>query len=264
MAHQTAEVLRRVPTEELLKELERREATRGTNKQQQQQRLVLIGPPGSGKGTQASFLRERLCLCQLATGDLLRNAVAQGTELGKEAKKVMEAGGLVSDQIVLGLVRENLRRPECKNGFILDGFPRTLEQARKLDELLATDGIGPLSAVLNFAVPDELLKRRILGRWVHPASGRTYHEEFHPPKVPMRDDETGEPLVQRSDDQPDVLVKRLAAFHASTKPVLDYYEKRGILHQIDASKSIPQVRQQLSEVLSVDLSDNTERAEANG
>ncbi|KAF6001572.1 adenylate kinase [Cyanidiococcus yangmingshanensis] len=262
MAQQHMDLLRRVPTEELMKELERRSSAKRAD--QHQQRLVLIGPPGSGKGTQAALLRERLCICQLATGDLLRSAVTQGTELGKEAKKIMDSGGLVSDQIVLGLVRENLRRPECANGFILDGFPRTLEQARKLDELLAAEGIGSLSAVLNFAVSDELLKRRILGRWIHPASGRTYHEEFHPPKVPMRDDVTGEPLVQRSDDNLATLTKRLAAFHASTKPVLDYYEQRGILHRIDASKSINQVRQQLSEALGVDLSGSVEPAQATG
>ncbi len=262
MTQSSFEALKRVPTEELLKELERRSALKRAD--EHQQRLVLIGPPGSGKGTQASFLREQLCVCQLATGDLLRSAVARDTELGKEAKKIMDAGGLVSDQIVLGLVRENLRRPECAKGFILDGFPRTLEQARKLDELLTTEGIGPLSAVLNFAMPDELLKRRILGRWIHPASGRTYHEEFHPPKVSMRDDITGEPLVQRSDDNADTLTKRLASFHASTKPVLEYYEKQGILHRIDASRSISEVRQQLSEVLGVDLSDSAERAQATG
>lgn len=197
-------------------------------------RAVLFGPPGSGKGTQAPKLKAHYCVCHLATGDLLRAEVHRGSEIGQEIKKVIDAGELVSDDLVLRMVSENLDRPECKNGFLLDGFPRTVQQAVKLDELLK-DRKQPLDCVVEFKIADSMLFRRICGRWFHIPSGRSYHEEFYPPKVPGLDDQTGEPLVRRADDNPETLRTRLIAYHKQTMPVTGYYEKQGIMRNIDAS-----------------------------
>lgn len=199
-------------------------------------KMVLIGPPGAGKGTQAPNLSNKYCACHLATGDMLRAQVSAKTPLGVEAKKIMDQGGLISDDIMVNMIKDELtNNPECKNGFILDGFPRTIPQAEKLDSMLE-ERKTPLEAATELKIDDELLVARITGRLVHPASGRSYHKLFNPPKKPMTDDETGEPLVQRSDDNEDALKKRLVTYHKQTEPIVDYYKKTGIWSGIDASQ----------------------------
>ncbi len=183
-------------------------------------RIILLGGPGAGKGTQANFIKERYAIPQISTGDMLRAAVKEGTPLGIEAKKVMDAGGLVSDDIILGLVKERIAEPDCANGFLFDGFPRTLAQA----EALKDEDIG-IDAVVEIDVDDNEIIRRMSGRRLHLASGRTYHVTFNPPKVEGKDDVTGEDLIQRDDDKEETVRKRLAVYHDQTAPLINYYSK---------------------------------------
>ncbi|KAJ0779924.1 putative adenylate kinase [Helianthus annuus] len=212
-------------------------------------RLVLIGPPGSGKGTQSPIIKDEYCLCHLATGDMLRAAVAAKTPLGIKAKETMEKGELVSDDLVVGIIDEAMKKPSCQKGFILDGFPRTVSQAEKLDEMLAKQGTK-IDKVLDFAIDDTILEERITGRWIHASSGRTYHTKFAPPKVPGIDDVTGEPLMQRKDDTAAVLKSRLEAFHRQTEPVIDYYSKKGVVAKLPAEKPPKEVTVEVQKVLS--------------
>lgn len=182
-------------------------------------RLILIGPPGAGKGTQATYIKEHFNIPQISTGDMLRAAVKAGTELGKAAKVIMDQGGLVSDDIIIGLVKERLQADDCKNGFLFDGFPRTIPQA----EALKNAGI-PIDFVLEIAVPDAEIVERMSGRRIHPASGRSYHIKYNPPKVAGKDDVTGEDLVQRDDDREEVVQKRLAVYHAQTEALVGFYQ----------------------------------------
>jgi adenylate kinase len=181
-------------------------------------RLILLGAPGAGKGTQANFIKEKFNIPQISTGDMLRAAVKAGTPLGIAAKKVMDAGGLVSDDIIIGLVKDRLKQADCANGYLFDGFPRTVPQADAMKEA----GVA-IDYVLEIDVPDEAIIERMSGRRVHPASGRTYHVKFNPPKVAGRDDATGEELIQRDDDKEDTVKKRLSVYHDQTEVLIDYY-----------------------------------------
>ncbi len=183
-------------------------------------RLILLGAPGAGKGTQAALIKEHYGIPQISTGDMLRAAVKAGTPLGLAAKKIMDAGELVSDDIIIGLVKERLQEPDCKNGFLFDGFPRTIPQA----EALVKAGI-PIDYVVEIAVPDEVILERMSGRRVHIASGRTYHVVYNPPKVPGKDDVTGEDLVQRPDDSEETVKKRLRVYHNQTEALVGFYKK---------------------------------------
>ncbi|KAH8840275.1 adenylate kinase [Pyricularia oryzae] len=219
-----------------VKKLEQHPTLGGGSSTAQEIRMILIGPPGAGKGTQAPKIKEKFSCCHLATGDMLRSQVAKKTPLGREAKKIMDQGGLVSDDIVIGMIKEELdTNVECKGGFILDGFPRTVPQAQSLDAMLQARN-QKLQHAVELQIDDALLVARITGRLVHPASGRSYHTTFNPPKKAMTDDVTGEPLIQRSDDNADALKKRLATYHSQTAPVVDYYRKTGIWKPIDASQ----------------------------
>ena len=239
-----ASPLMETPTSALVAELQRRLECAS----KPERRVVLLGPPGCGKGTQSPVIKSEHCLCHLATGDMLRAAVAAKTPSGLKAKAAMESGALVTDDIVIGIIDEATRRPECRTGFILDGFPRNVAQAQALDAMLAKKGQN-IDKVLNFEVPDSLLVERVTGRLVHPASGRSYHEKFAPPKVPMTDDVTGEPLIRRKDDNADTLKARLSTFHTQTAPVIDYYKKKGSLVNVKADAPFDAVRRAIATAL---------------
>ena len=182
-------------------------------------RVILLGAPGAGKGTQAQFIKEEFSIPQISTGDMLRAAVKAGTPLGLEAKKVMDAGGLVSDDIILGLVKERISEDDCANGFLFDGFPRTIPQAQALVE----QGVD-IDFVVEIDVDDEEIIERLSGRRVHPSSGRVYHVKYNPPKEADKDDETGEELVQRDDDKEETVRKRLEVYQSQTRPLVDFYQ----------------------------------------
>jgi len=188
-------------------------------------RLILLGPPGAGKGTQAAFITKQFGIPQISTGDMLRAAVKAKTPLGLEAKKIMDAGGLVSDNIIIGLVLDRLQQPDCRQGYLFDGFPRTIPQADALKQARVA-----IDFVVEIAVPEENIIERISGRRVHPASGRTYHIKFNPPKKPGLDDITGEPLVQRDDDREETVRHRLAVYRQQTRPLVDYYSNWAASH----------------------------------
>jgi len=183
-------------------------------------RFILLGPPGAGKGTQASFITKKYGIPQISTGDMLRAAIKAGTELGLKAKKLMDAGQLVPDGVILDLVKHRIAEPDCGGGFLFDGFPRTLAQA----ESMKNAGLR-IDYVIEIAVPDEEIVLRMSGRRVHPASGRTYHVKFNPPKIADQDDLTGDPLIQRQDDQAETVKERLHVYHAQTQPLIAYYSK---------------------------------------
>src|SRR5690606_17239370 len=183
-------------------------------------RLILLGPPGAGKGTQATYIKEKFNIPQISTGDMLRAAVKAGTPLGIEAKKIMDTGGLVSDDIIIGLVKDRLEQPDCANGYLFDGFPRTIPQA----DALKHAGVK-LDYVVEISVPEENIIERMSGRRVHPASGRSYHTTFNPPKTADVDDVTGEPLVQRDDDREETVRHRLSVYRDQTRPLVDYYSQ---------------------------------------
>lgn len=209
-------------------------------------RIILLGPPGAGKGTQAQFIMQRYGIPQISTGDMLRAAVKAGTELGLKAKAVMDAGGLVSDELIIGLVKERIAKPDCEKGFLFDGFPRTIPQAEAV-----TNSKIPLDHVVEIQVDDEEIVKRMSGRWVHEASGRVYHSINNPPKRAGLDDATGEPLMQRVDDKEETVRKRLQVYHDQTKPLVDYYAKLSAtpgaprLHRIAGIGSVEQIRDKI-------------------
>jgi len=211
-------------------------------------RLILLGGPGAGKGTQANLIKNRYQIPQISTGDMLRAALKEGTELGLKAKEYMDAGKLVPDDVIIGLVKERIKGADCKKGFLFDGFPRTIPQADAMK-----DAGVPIEAVVDIDVPDAEIIKRMSGRRVHLASGRTYHVVFNPPKVEGKDDETGEPLIQRDDDKEETVRKRLDVYHAQTEPLVDYYknwEKSGdsaapLYIRIDGVGKVDQIRDQI-------------------
>ncbi|MBS0287665.1 MAG: adenylate kinase [Proteobacteria bacterium] len=183
-------------------------------------RAILIGPPGSGKGTQAQFIMERFEIPQISTGDMLRQHVSEKTPMGTQVKIIMDSGKLVPDDIIIKMVQERIKKPDCSKGFLLDGFPRTVKQA----EALAMAGVQ-IDKVIEIDVPDDEIVKRLSGRWTHPASGRVYHTTFQPPNRAHHDDVTGEPLIQRDDDKEETVRKRLAVYHTQTAPIVGYYQR---------------------------------------
>jgi adenylate kinase len=210
--------------------------------------LIFLGPPGAGKGTQAKRVSQRCGVPHLSTGDMLRDHVSRGTALGQQAKPIMERGDLVPDEIVLGMVEERLSRPDAAKGFVFDGFPRTMPQAERLDQILAQRGFDS-PVVINFSVDREQLLRRLAGRWTCSVGGEIYNVYDHPPKVKGRCDVDGGALKQRPDDRPEVVKDRLAAFEAQTQPLIDYYTRREVLEELDGSGSVEEVSRSLRGIL---------------
>jgi adenylate kinase len=210
--------------------------------------LIFLGPPGAGKGTQAKRIAKELGVPHLSTGDMLREAVSNGTALGKQAKPIMDRGDLVPDSIVLGMVEERLKRADCAEGFIFDGFPRTLPQAEQLDQILQRSGFGsPL--VIEFMVAADTLIKRVSGRWTCTVGGETYNIHDRPPKVAGICDVDGGKLVQRDDDRPEIVKERFAAYERQTKPLSEYYRTHGVLKSIDGAQSVDAVTKALNEIL---------------
>jgi adenylate kinase len=199
--------------------------------------IILLGGPGAGKGTQASYIKEHYRIPHISTGDMLRAAVKANTPLGAKAKKIMDAGGLVSDDIMLELVKERIAQPDCANGFLLDGFPRTVTQAKGLTDALKEEG-AKIDYVVEIGVDDEEIIKRLSGRRVHPASGRVYHVSFNPPRIEGKDDETGEALIQREDDREDTVRERLKVYHEQTEPLIEYYSKLAASGEEDAPRYV--------------------------
>jgi len=209
-------------------------------------RIIFIGPPGAGKGTQAQFICEHFGIPQISTGDMLRAAVGAGTELGQQAKAIMESGGLVSDDIIIALVKERLQQKDCLNGCLFDGFPRTIPQA----QAMVDEGIG-IDHVLEITVSDEEIIKRLSGRRVHPGSGRIYHIDYSPPLRPDIDDESGEPLMQREDDHEDTVRKRLNVYHEQTRPLVNFYRALDAVqyHQLDGVGAVDDITRHIMGVL---------------
>lgn len=215
-------------------------------------RLVLLGSPGAGKGTQAKFIKEKFHIPQISTGDMLRAAINMGTPLGKQVKQIMDEGRLVSDDIMIRLVKERIEQPDAHNGFLLDGFPRTIPQAEALH-----DNNVQLDYVIEIKVPESELIQRLSGRRVHPASGRVYHVLYNPPRVEGKDDVTGEPLIQRQDDHEDTIRHRLRVYHQQTEPLVQYYSQGSrqdnpVFIQVDGSNSVEEVRDKIFSALATD------------
>lgn len=208
-------------------------------------RIILLGAPGAGKGTQSRFISEYYQIPIIATGDMLRQAITAQSPLGLQAKKIMESGKLVTDEVIIGLVKERLAQPDCAKGFILDGFPRTIPQAEALKKLAI-----PFDHIIEIHVPEQVIVKRITGRRIHPASGRVYHVDNHPPQVIGKDDETGEPLIQRKDDEEATVRKRLAVYREQTSQLLDYYQSLATAgspayHRIAGDLPLQQVREMI-------------------
>lgn len=213
-------------------------------------KIILLGAPGAGKGTQAQFIMNKFGIPQISTGDMFRTAIKAGTELGKQAKALMDEGKLVPDELTVALVKDRIAQPDCANGFLLDGFPRTIPQA----DALKDSGVK-IDLVLEFDVPDEVIVERMSGRRVHQASGRSYHIVYNPPKVEGKDDVTGEDLIIRADDKPETVLDRLAVYHKQTSPLIDYYQaeaKAGHTQyfRLDGTQKVEEVSQELNKILS--------------
>lgn len=236
--------LENISTVELLNELKRRYACLS----KPDGRYIFLGAPGSGKGTQSQILKRSHCYCHVSTGDLFREAVEKNDEMGGKLKKIMDEGKLVDDETVLALVNDKLNSPQCRKGFILDGFPRTINQAEGLNEILQKNQTK-LNGVFYFNAPDDLLTQRLSGRLIHKPSGRIYHKVFNPPKTPFKDDITNEPLIQRTDDNEQVVKERLNIFKNETSPLIKYYENRNLLINLDATKPAQEIEKKISEYI---------------